>query len=67
MMPVQTITIRAMGQVHTKPLYLCEVCLAPASYGFTVLVDNHRRRKWFCRGHRAQGESDMGNSERGAA
>lgn len=64
MSPVQTITIRAMGQTHTKPLYLCETCLVPASYGFTVLENNHRRRKWFCRDHQSEGErllsGDMG-------
>ena len=60
MSPVQTITIGS----HTKPLYLCEVCVSPASYGFTVLENNHRRRKWFCRDHRLTGEAllsaDMG-------
>ena len=59
MMPVQSVTIRAFGQVHTKPLYLCEVCLGPASYGFTVLENNHRRRKWFCKAHIPS--LDMGN------
>lgn len=62
MSPVQSITIRAFGLTHTKPLYLCEVCLSPASYGFTVLENNHRVRRWYCRDH-----ADMGNSERGAA
>lgn len=66
MMPVQSITIRDYGQVHQKPLYLCEVCLSPASYGFTVLENNHRRRKWFCREHQAQGEAYMGG-ERAAS
>lgn len=56
MSPVQSITIRAYGQTHAKPLYLCETCLAPASYGFTILESNHRRRKWFCRDHRQIGE-----------
>ncbi len=60
MMPVQSITIRDYGQAHQKPLYLCEVCLSPASYGFTVLENNHRRRKWFCREHQAQGETYIG-------
>lgn len=64
MSPVQTITLRGVGYEHTKPLYLCETCMAPASFGFTVLENNHRRRKWFCRDHQSVGEGllsgDMG-------
>ena len=64
MMPVQSVTIRALGMTHTKPLYLCETCLAPASYGYTVLVDNHRKRKWFCINHRPDADSgDMGGRD----
>lgn len=54
MMPVQTITLRGVGYEHTKPLYLCEVCMAPASYGFTVLENNHRKRRWYCREHNSE-------------
>lgn len=66
MSPVQAITIRSMGQEHTKPLYLCEVCHGHASYGFTVLQNNHRVRKWFCLEHRPA-EGDMGGLERKAS
>ncbi len=56
MMPVQRITIRrtlsdGTRVEHQKPLYLCEDCLSPASYGFTTIVNNHRVRKWFCKSH----------------
>lgn len=57
MSPVQSVTIRDFGQTHHKPVYLCETCTAPASFGFTILVDNHRKRRWYCRDHRAIGEA----------
>lgn len=64
MTPVQSVTIRAHRREHCKPVYLCERCLAPASYGYTVLVDNHRKRKWFCIEHRPDDDSgDMGGRD----
>ena len=57
MMPIQRITITGTltdgtKVKHEKPLYLCQTCMAPASYGFTTMTGNRRIRRWYCRDHK---------------
>ena len=54
MMPVRRTLSDGTVSEHQKPLYLCEECLSPASYGFTRLENNHRVRRWYCAAHKPQ-------------
>lgn len=56
-MPVETIIIRrtlsdGTKAEHSKPLYRCEACMEPASFGFTEGDGNKRKRRWYCRTHK---------------
>ena len=67
-MPVQKVAItrgRSDGQAweNIKALYLCEVCQAPANFGFTITTNNKRRREWFCGAHRQEGQAEWAKSQ----
>ena len=68
-MPVQKVAItrgRSDGQAweNIKALYLCEVCQAPANFGFTFTTNNQRKRLWFCGSHRQEAEEAWRKQER---